>query len=93
MPKIDGPVQSGHNFIYGVYSKSHNTIHPVDEARIVSAEEPKPLESDVPPNFEDMTKAQILDFADANGIEGVDDTMKKSEMIDAIEKFLTDEKE
>ena len=32
-----------------------------------------------------MTKAQLLDYAEANGIEGVSSSMTKAEIIAAIE--------
>lgn len=37
------------------------------------------------PDFSDMTKSQILDYAEEMGIQGIDRAMKKAEIINAIE--------
>jgi branched-subunit amino acid aminotransferase/4-amino-4-deoxychorismate lyase len=43
--------------------------------------EPSPASDDL----ESMTKAQLLEYAEQNGITGVNSSMKKAEIIAAIE--------
>ena len=37
-----------------------------------------------PKSLDDMTKAELLDYAAANGVEGVDDSMTKADIRAAI---------
>lgn len=38
-----------------------------------------------PPTFSGMTKAQLLDYAEENGVEGVNSSMKKAEILAVLE--------
>ena len=39
-------------------------------------------------DLDDMTKAELLDFAQANGIEGVNSSMLKADILTAIKEAL-----
>ena len=36
-----------------------------------------------------MTKAQLIDYGESRGVEGLSDRMKKAEIIDAMEEGLS----
>lgn len=40
------------------------------------------------PDLESMTKAELLQFADDNGIEGLNDRMLKADIIAAIKEAM-----
>lgn len=40
------------------------------------------------PDFSDMTKAQLLDYAEQNGIEGVSSSMLKADILAVIEEAV-----
>ncbi len=40
------------------------------------------------PDLPDMTKAQLLAYADKRGIDGVSSAMHKADILDAIERAL-----
>lgn len=40
------------------------------------------------PDLEAMTKVQLLDFADSNGIAGLNDRMLKADIIAAIKEAM-----
>lgn len=40
------------------------------------------------PDFSEMTKSKILDYAEENGVKGIDRAMKKSDLIKAIEDTM-----
>lgn len=42
----------------------------------------KPAEDDV--DFDNMTKSELLEFAEANGIDGVDSSMLKADILAVI---------
>ena len=41
------------------------------------------------PDFEGMTKGELLEYAESQGVEGLDKRMKKSEIIAEIEEAMT----
>ena len=49
-----------------------------------------PLNQSAPeaPNLSGMTKAQLLDYAAENGVDGVSGAMKKAEIIATIEEMI-----
>ena len=40
------------------------------------------------PDFSEMTKAQLLDYAEQNGIEGVSSSMLKADILAVIEEAV-----
>lgn len=42
------------------------------------------------PDFSAMTKAQLLDYAQQNGIEGVSSSMLKADILAVIEKAVSE---
>lgn len=40
------------------------------------------------PDFSDMTKAQLLEYAEQNGIEGVSSSMLKADILAVIEEAV-----
>lgn len=49
------------------------------------AVEDTPAESDNVANLADMTKSQLLNFAKENGVEGVNGSMRKADIMSVIE--------
>ena len=49
---------------------------------MTAAAENSPLSA---PNLSGMTKAQLLAYAEENGVEGVSDRMTKAKIIEALE--------
>lgn len=50
--------------------------------------DPTPTDDDTTPDFESMTKAELIAYAEENNIEGVNDSMTKAEIIAVIEAAL-----
>ena len=84
--------ENGWFVIEELYDKDGNLVFSASEAKTVVEEAPvveETAEEEAPvveetSAFDDMTKAELIAYAEENGIEGVSSTMKKSEIIALI---------
>lgn len=89
--------ENGWFVIEELYDKDGNLVFSASEAKTVveeasvveeTAEEEAPVAVETAeeeaPAFDDMTKTELIAYAEENGIEGVSSTMKKSEIIAVI---------